>query len=99
MAVLRWKEHNQKDVDEMAEVVGCIRLGRFTMREMFTTVQPSGLFTYAQILGGLRVLNVFLNAGTSLELFDYSNCRGHQFLVFPTIPIRSTLSIIKNHLF
>ena len=93
MAVLRWKEHNQKDVDEMAEVVGCIRLGRFTMREMFTTVQPSGLFTYAQILGGLRVLNVFLNAGTSLELFDYSNCRGHQFLVFPTIPIRSTLSI------
>ena len=55
VAVLRWKEHNQKDV---AEVVGCIRLGRFTMREMFTTVQPSGLFTDAQILGGLKVLTM-----------------------------------------
>ena len=57
-AVLRWKEHNRRSVEEMEKVIGCIRLSRFSPREMFTAVQPSGLFSEAAILAGMRVLSL-----------------------------------------
>ena len=57
-AVLRWKEHNKKSVDEMKEVVGCVRLSRFTTKEMFTEVKPSGLFNDSDILAGIEVLSI-----------------------------------------
>ena len=56
--VLRWKEHNEKSVDEMAKIIECIRLGRFTMKEMFTIAQPSGLFSETRLLAGVRVLGL-----------------------------------------
>ena len=56
-AVLDWKEHNQKSVEEMAEVVKCIRFGRFPSAQViFTEIEPTGLFSEASILMGLRVL-------------------------------------------
>ena len=56
-AVLDWKKHNQKSVEEMAEVVKCIRFGRFPSAQViFTEIEPTGLFSEASILMGLRVL-------------------------------------------
>ena len=56
-AVLHWKKHNQRSVEEMAEVVKCIRFGRFlSARVMFTEIEPTELFSEASILMGLRVL-------------------------------------------
>ena len=56
-AVLDWKKHNQRSVEEMAEVVKCIRFGRFlSAKVIFNKVEPTGLFSEASILKGLRVL-------------------------------------------
>ena len=57
-AVLRWKEHNNKSVEEMASVTKCIRLSCFTPKEIFTQVQSSGLFSEAQLLAGIKVLTM-----------------------------------------
>ena len=55
-SVLRWKDHNNKSVEEMEGVTKCIRFSRFSAREMFTEVEPMGLFSETQILAAVRVL-------------------------------------------
>ena len=55
-AVLKWKEQNEKSVEEMSEVAKCIRLSRFSTQEIFTVVEPTGLFGKAQLLDEVRVL-------------------------------------------
>ena len=54
-AVLEWKEHN--DEEDMEDIVQNIRLSRFTAMEIFTIVEPTGLFTEADILDGVRLIN------------------------------------------
>ena len=56
-AVLRWKRYNKMSNKEMSEVVKCIRLCRFSTREIFTEVEPTGLFTEIELLAGLRILS------------------------------------------
>lgn len=53
-AVLKWKGHNKED---MADVARHIRLSRFTAMEIFTIVEPTGLFTETELLDGARVVN------------------------------------------
>ena len=55
-AVLKWKEYNEKSVEEMEEVTKCIRLSPFSKREIFTKVQPTGLFNEARLFAGIQVL-------------------------------------------
>ena len=55
-AVLKWKEYNEKSVEEMEEITKCIRLSRFSTPEMFTKVQPTGLFNEASLFAGIQVL-------------------------------------------
>ena len=55
-AVLKWKEYNEKSVEEMEEITKCIRLSRFSTQEIFTKVQPTGLFNEARLFAGIQVL-------------------------------------------
>ena len=55
-AVLKCKEYQEKGVGEMEGVVGCVRLSRFSAKEMFTIVRPSGLFSNDEIFAGMEVL-------------------------------------------
>ena len=55
-AVLKWKEYNEKSVEEMEEITKCIRLSRFSTPEIFTKVQPTGLFNEASLFAGIQVL-------------------------------------------
>ena len=54
-AVVKWRAHN--DVEDMVDVAQHIRLSRFTALEIFTIVEPTGLFTETDILDGIRVLD------------------------------------------
>ncbi|CAI8009655.1 BTB/POZ domain-containing protein 9 [Geodia barretti] len=54
-AVLKWKAHNEEE--DIAGIVEQIRLSRFTAMEIFTIVEPTGLFTETDILDGIRVVN------------------------------------------
>ena len=53
--VLKWKEHNERSVEDMKEIIECIRLSRFKMRDLITIAEPSGLFSEASILETVRV--------------------------------------------
>ena len=52
-AVLKWKE---KSVEEMEEITKSIRLSRFSTQEIFTKVQPTGLFNEGSLFAGIQVL-------------------------------------------
>ena len=54
-SVLKWKEHNERSVEDMKEITKCIRLSRFTLEEIFTIVVASGLFSDACLLERVRV--------------------------------------------
>jgi BTB/POZ domain-containing protein 9 len=56
-AVLQWRDVNQKSTEEMDAVTKCIRLSRFIPREIFTKVEPTGLFNERRILTAVRVLD------------------------------------------
>ena len=56
-AVLQWRDANQKSTEEMDAVTKCIRLSRFIPREIFTKVEPTGLFNERRILTAVRVLD------------------------------------------
>ena len=53
-ALLQWKEHNQRNTEEMKEVLECIHLTRFSPQELFERVEPMGLFTKDEIFTALR---------------------------------------------
>ena len=56
-AVQRWKEHNTKTVEEIGDLLKCVRLSEFTSAEqIFTEVEPTGLLESKIILSGVRVL-------------------------------------------
>lgn len=56
-AVQRWKEHNNKSVEEIGELLKCVRLSEFSSAEqIFTEVEPTGLIESKTILSGVRVL-------------------------------------------
>jgi hypothetical protein len=57
-AVCRWREHNEKDMEEMEDVAECIRLSRFRVEEIFTVVEPTGLFSEKLMLDGVRALTM-----------------------------------------
>lgn len=56
-AVRKWKEHNEKSVEEVAELIKCVRLSEFSSAEkIFREVEPTGLLDEKSILAGVRVL-------------------------------------------
>ena len=56
-AVIRWKEHNEVENNiSDSEVAECIRLSRFTTKQIFDLVKPTGLFSEEKISDGVRVL-------------------------------------------
>ena len=56
-AVQRWKEHNGKDVKELAKLLDCVRLSEFSSpEEIFTEVEPTGLLDSKAILAGVRTM-------------------------------------------
>lgn len=57
-AVVRWKEYNERSVKEMEDVTQHIRLSRFSTQEIFTKVEPTGLFSEEHIFKSVRVLNI-----------------------------------------
>ena len=54
-AVVRWKEHNEKRVEELAQVLEHIRLSEFFPQEIFNEVEPTKLFSQESILTALRL--------------------------------------------
>ena len=54
-AVLSWKKRN--NIRRMSKVARCIRMNRFTIKEIFSEVEPAGFFSAEQILAGVRVHN------------------------------------------
>ena len=82
-AVLKWKAHNEEE--DIAGIVEQIRLSRFTAMEIFTIVEPTGLFTETDILDGIRVVNTadlsrtrprgryYCELGISLRIFFNNN--------------------------
>ena len=56
-ALLRWKEGNERSVEEMAEVLKCVRLSEFSSaQQVFSEVEPTGLFDEKTILGAVRMI-------------------------------------------
>ena len=56
-AVQRWKEHNSKPVEEITELLECVRLSEFSSPEqIFTEVEPTGLLDSQTILAGVRAI-------------------------------------------
>ena len=53
-ALLQWKEHNQRNTEEMKELLECVRLTRISPQELFEHVEPQGLFTEEQIFTAVR---------------------------------------------
>ena len=54
-AVVRWKEHNEKSVEEVAQVLEHIRLSEFSPQEIFNEVEPTKLFSQERIVTALRL--------------------------------------------
>ena len=55
-AVQRWKEHNSKEVEEISQLLECVRLSEFSLEQIFQEVEPTGLLESQTILAGVRVL-------------------------------------------
>ena len=56
-AVIRWKEHNEVENNiSDSEVAECIRLSRFTTKQIFNLVERTSLFSEKKIVDGVRVL-------------------------------------------
>ena len=55
-SVLKWKEKNGKSVEGMEKITECIRFSRFTLKEIFKNLVPSGLFSETRLLEGIREL-------------------------------------------
>ena len=53
-AVVRWKEHNERSAEEVAEVLEHIRLSEFSPQEIFNEVEPTKLFSQERLLIALR---------------------------------------------
>ena len=54
-AVLRWKEHNKQSVEEMGDILKCVRLSEISPQELFEVVEPCSLFDEPSILKAIRV--------------------------------------------
>ena len=54
-AVVRWKEHNEKSVEELAQVLEHVRLSEFSLQEIFNEVEPMELFSQESILTAVRL--------------------------------------------
>ena len=54
-AVVRWKEHNERSVEELARVLEHVRLGEFSPQEIFNEVEPTKLFSQESILTAVRL--------------------------------------------
>ena len=56
-AVQRWKEHNTKPVEEITELLECVRLSEFSSsKQIFMEVEPTGLLDSETILAGVRAI-------------------------------------------
>ena len=56
-AIRKWKEHNDKNIEEIGKLLDCVRLSEFSSAEqIFKEVEPTGLLDAKTILTGVRVL-------------------------------------------
>ena len=54
-AVVRWKEHNEKNVEELEQVLEHIRLSELSPQVIFNEVEPMKLFSHKRILTAVRL--------------------------------------------
>ena len=48
-AVKKWKEFNNLEIDEITDVLKCVRLTEIPYKELMDVVQPSGLYSESAI--------------------------------------------------